>query len=247
MHPGARVALGWAFVARASGQTPVQTALAASIRILAVDDDSGVPTRHSPRGTEAHCRRADQVINILFTVEAFFRILAIGSFFKYLKSFWNIFDFSLTSLGYLSYLDLSSSGSTGGIRALRALRALRPLRTISRFKALKAIVSCFLQAHSPRLTFIQPPSVFVPCLSLTLLQWMSSLVAIGQEGMDTAFVAWKLSDAVETAHAWDAQTSCNLLLPHGHSLHRVGRVCRQFRCWLRWWACSHSSCFSMRW
>lgn len=220
MHPGARVALGWAFVARACGQTPVHTALAASIRILAVDDDSSVPTRHSPRGTEARCRRADQVINILFTVEAFFRILAIGSFFKYLKSFWNIFDFSLTSLGYLSYLDLSSSGSTGGIRALRALRALRPLRTISRFKALKAIVSCFLQARSPRLTFIQPPSVFVPYLSSNIAA--VDVVACshwtgGYGHYVCGLLAPRCCGDCARLRRSDELKRCNLLLPHGHS------------------------------
>lgn len=124
--------------------------------------EAGVATIHdTSMGTRSctDCVRdglADAIINILFTVEAFFRILAIGSFFKYLNSFWNFFDFSLTAMGYLSYLNLSSSGSTGGIRALRALRALRPLRTISRFKALKAIISCFLQAR-PQSTLQSSP------------------------------------------------------------------------------------------
>lgn len=85
---------------------------------------------------------ADEALNIAFTVEALVRILALGSFKKYLSSAWNAFDAFIITLGYVSYVNIG--GGTNGVRALRGLRALRPLRTMSRFKSLRTIVVCFL-------------------------------------------------------------------------------------------------------
>eukprot|EP00899_Mesostigma_viride_P026282 jgi/Mesvir1/6839/Mv09018-RA.1 len=83
--------------------------------------------------------------NVIFTIEAILRIAGAESFKAYVKNPWNLFDLFIVLVGYTSLIP-GSTESTGGLRALRALRALRPLRTITRFRALKNVVTAFIEA-----------------------------------------------------------------------------------------------------
>ena len=85
-------------------------------------------------------------MNFFYTFEAAMRIIALGGFRNYMSQPWNVFDFSMVSLGYISILPIG--GNSSGVRALRALRALRILRTITRFESLRAVVVCFLEVRS---------------------------------------------------------------------------------------------------
>ena len=88
---------------------------------------------------------AELGMNFFYTFEAIIRILAMGGFLNYIREPWNVFDFSMVTLGYISMLPIG--GNASGVRALRALRALRILRTITRFESLRAVVVCFLEVR----------------------------------------------------------------------------------------------------
>jgi hypothetical protein len=96
------------------------------------------------------CSHADDAFNILFTIEAAFRIFALGSVRRYLASPWNAFDFVIVSFGYVGYF-LEDNGGSSRVRALRAFRALRPLRAMSRFRSLRTIIDCFITVRTPEI------------------------------------------------------------------------------------------------
>ena len=74
--------------------------------------------------------------NIIFTVEMFMKIVALGFVvgrFTYLRDHWNVLDFIIVTTSWLpillSLLDIEIGGN---MQAIRAFRLLRPLRAINR-------------------------------------------------------------------------------------------------------------------
>jgi hypothetical protein len=114
---------------------------------------------------------ADDVLNICFTIEAAFRIIALGSIYKYLRSPWNVFDFIIICFGYIGYI-LKDNGGSSGVRALRAFRALRPLRAMSRFRSLRTIIDCFITVRISAAVIIFKTLVDKPSVSFRVNQQM---------------------------------------------------------------------------
>lgn len=92
----------------------------------------------------------DTIFLILYSVEAGFKIIALGFIFNkgaYLRDSWNILDFTIITTAYIPIF-LSGSSSVN-LSALRSLRVLRPLRTISSVKELKEILEALFSAIAP--------------------------------------------------------------------------------------------------
>lgn len=81
---------------------------------------------------------------ILFTMECFTKILAMGIIFHekcYLRDAWNWLDFTvvITSL-------IQSLPGMSNVSSLRTFRLFRPLRSLSAFPAMKVLVSTLFQS-----------------------------------------------------------------------------------------------------
>jgi voltage-dependent calcium channel L type alpha-1D len=88
--------------------------------------------------------------NILFTIEMFMKIIALGFVvgrFSYLRDQWNVLDFIVVTTSWLPLLlSLLGIELAGNMQAIRSFRLLRPLRTVSRFPTLKKLVVAILLA-----------------------------------------------------------------------------------------------------
>ena len=88
--------------------------------------------------------------NILFTIEMFMKIIALGFVvgrFTYLRDPWNVLDFIIVATSWLPLLlSLLGIELAGNMQAIRSFRLLRPLRTVSRFPTLKKLVVAILLA-----------------------------------------------------------------------------------------------------
>lgn len=85
-------------------------------------------------------------VTIFFIFEALAKILGYGLIAdtnSYLRSGWNILDFSLV---IVSILSMKNIGPGNVLRPLRTLRVLRPLRMIRRFKELKVVVDALMSS-----------------------------------------------------------------------------------------------------
>ena len=103
--------------------------------------------------------------NILFSVESFIKIVAMGSS-MYFADGWNRLDFFVVVIGWLpSILDSILQGSNANgidinLSAIRAIRALKILRTANSIDGMKQIVSGILSAI-PNLANVMYLTVFV--------------------------------------------------------------------------------------
>lgn len=84
-----------------------------------------------------------QIILGIFTFEIAFRYIAAGSFKKFIKDGWNIFDLTLVIIGYIPE-DISDN--TSAMMALRVLRVFRVLRLLRSAKEIKIIVNVLLRS-----------------------------------------------------------------------------------------------------
>ena len=87
----------------------------------------------------------DLVMTVVFTLEATLKVIALGFLINgkpsYLRSVWNMLDFTIVLAALTS---LMIEADLGFIKALRILRILRPLRLVTRIEGLKiAVVSLF--------------------------------------------------------------------------------------------------------
>ena len=91
----------------------------------------------------------DIVFNVIFTLEAATKIIAMGFFLNknsYLTEPWNVLDFFIV---VSSLIDMSvESVDIPAIKVLRLLRTLRPLRFISHNINLKIVVTSLLESVS---------------------------------------------------------------------------------------------------
>lgn len=121
--------------------------IAVSSILLAIDSPLNDPTNTLGQTISL----ADKIITILFLLESLLKIVTFGLIVgrgAYMRSGWNVLDFSLVIISLLSWA-ASSSGSGGSLkslRSLRSLRALRPLRVISRNPGMKLVVNALFRA-----------------------------------------------------------------------------------------------------
>ncbi|KAA3677829.1 voltage-dependent calcium channel L type alpha-1D [Paragonimus westermani] len=88
---------------------------------------------------------------IIFTTESVLKIIAYGFVLHpgaYLRTFWNVLDFSIVLIG-LSSKALEETG--GDVKALRAFRVLRPLRLLSGLPSLQVVLNSIITAMVPLL------------------------------------------------------------------------------------------------
>jgi hypothetical protein len=88
---------------------------------------------------------AGRIFSIVFTIEAVFKIMAMGFIVhrkSYLREGFNVIDFLVVISGVI---ELGSSDSSG-LKALRILRVLRPLRSINALPKMRKLVSTLINA-----------------------------------------------------------------------------------------------------
>jgi len=94
----------------------------------------------------------EYVFLVIFTAECFMKIIAYGLFMHqgaYLRSIWNILDFTIVIIGLLSTA-LSTIIQEGfDVKALRAFRVLRPLRLVSGVPSLQVVLNAIIKAMIP--------------------------------------------------------------------------------------------------
>uniref|UniRef100_A0A8C4YES7 Voltage-dependent L-type calcium channel subunit alpha n=1 Tax=Gopherus evgoodei TaxID=1825980 RepID=A0A8C4YES7_9SAUR len=102
---------------------------------------------------------------IIFTVEAFLKVIAYGLLFHpnaYLRNGWNLLDFIIVVVGLFSAIleqatkadGVNSIGGKGAgfdVKALRAFRVLRPLRLVSGVPSLQVVLNSIIKAMVPLL------------------------------------------------------------------------------------------------
>jgi len=90
----------------------------------------------------------DIFLTIVFSIEAFLKIVAFGFLFcgpqSYIRNYWNIIDFVIVIFSIISLA--WSQVNLNIVKVLRLLRVLRPLRVISRNEGLKISIQSLLIA-----------------------------------------------------------------------------------------------------
>uniref|UniRef100_A0A8C5K128 Voltage-dependent L-type calcium channel subunit alpha n=1 Tax=Jaculus jaculus TaxID=51337 RepID=A0A8C5K128_JACJA len=117
--------------------------------------------------TECNDRRerVEYLFLIIFTVEAFLKVIAYGLLFHpnaYLRNGWNLLDFIIVVVGLFSAIleqatkadganALGGKGAGFDVKALRAFRVLRPLRLVSGVPSLQVVLNSIIKAMVPLL------------------------------------------------------------------------------------------------
>ncbi|XP_069048207.1 voltage-dependent L-type calcium channel subunit alpha-1C isoform X2 [Lepisosteus oculatus] len=131
--------------------------VALAIYIPFPEDDSNA--------TNSNLERVEYLFLIIFTVEAFLKVIAYGLLFHpnaYLRNGWNLLDFIIVVVGLFSAIleqATKAEGATpiGGkaagfdVKALRAFRVLRPLRLVSGVPSLQVVLNSIIKAMVPLL------------------------------------------------------------------------------------------------
>ncbi|KAL0967204.1 hypothetical protein UPYG_G00249120 [Umbra pygmaea] len=109
--------------------------------------------------------RVEYLFLIIFTVEAFLKVIAYGLLFHpnaYLRNGWNLLDFIIVVVGLFSAILEQATKVDGGtpiggkaagfdVKALRAFRVLRPLRLVSGVPSLQVVLNSIIKAMVPLL------------------------------------------------------------------------------------------------
>ncbi|XP_075886257.1 voltage-dependent L-type calcium channel subunit alpha-1C [Nelusetta ayraudi] len=115
--------------------------------------------------TNSNLERVEYLFLIIFTVEAFLKVIAYGLLFHpnaYLRNGWNLLDFIIVVVGLFSAIleqatkgdgDTAIGGKAAGfdVKALRAFRVLRPLRLVSGVPSLQVVLNSIIKAMVPLL------------------------------------------------------------------------------------------------
>uniref|UniRef100_A0A5K3EG50 Ion_trans domain-containing protein n=1 Tax=Mesocestoides corti TaxID=53468 RepID=A0A5K3EG50_MESCO len=106
-------------------------------------------------GTNSILEKVENVFIVIFTIECFLKIIALGFVMHpgaYLRNGWNILDFSIVCLGLLQPLLQKMLDRSGvDVKALRAFRVLRPLRLVSGLPSLQVVLNAIIRAMVPLL------------------------------------------------------------------------------------------------
>ncbi|KAM6436860.1 voltage-dependent L-type calcium channel subunit alpha-1C isoform 16-T16 [Liasis olivaceus] len=131
--------------------------VALAIYIPFPEDDSNA--------TNSNLERVEYLFLIIFTVEAFLKVIAYGLLFHpnaYLRNGWNLLDFIIVVVGLFSAIleqatkadgvnSLGGKGAGFDVKALRAFRVLRPLRLVSGVPSLQVVLNSIIKAMVPLL------------------------------------------------------------------------------------------------
>ncbi|XP_012394726.1 voltage-dependent L-type calcium channel subunit alpha-1C isoform X7 [Orcinus orca] len=131
--------------------------VALAIYIPFPEDDSNA--------TNSNLERVEYLFLIIFTVEAFLKVVAYGLLFHpnaYLRNGWNLLDFIIVVVGLFSAIleqatkadganALGGKGAGFDVKALRAFRVLRPLRLVSGVPSLQVVLNSIIKAMVPLL------------------------------------------------------------------------------------------------
>ncbi|XP_077956406.1 voltage-dependent L-type calcium channel subunit alpha-1C isoform X9 [Gasterosteus aculeatus] len=115
--------------------------------------------------TNSNLERVEYLFLIIFTVEAFLKVIAYGLLFHpnaYLRNGWNLLDFIIVVVGLFSAILEQATKGDGGtpiggkaagfdVKALRAFRVLRPLRLVSGVPSLQVVLNSIIKAMVPLL------------------------------------------------------------------------------------------------
>uniref|UniRef100_A0A3Q3JX53 Voltage-dependent L-type calcium channel subunit alpha n=1 Tax=Monopterus albus TaxID=43700 RepID=A0A3Q3JX53_MONAL len=115
--------------------------------------------------TNSNLERVEYLFLIIFTVEAFLKVIAYGLLFHpnaYLRNGWNLLDFIIVVVGLFSAIleqatKVEGATPIGGkaagfdVKALRAFRVLRPLRLVSGVPSLQVVLNSIIKAMVPLL------------------------------------------------------------------------------------------------
>ncbi|KAM8884318.1 voltage-dependent L-type calcium channel subunit alpha-1C isoform 4-T4 [Synchiropus picturatus] len=115
--------------------------------------------------TNSNLERVEYLFLIIFTVEAFLKVIAYGLLFHpnaYLRNGWNLLDFIIVVVGLFSAIleqatKVDGATPIGGkaagfdVKALRAFRVLRPLRLVSGVPSLQVVLNSIIKAMVPLL------------------------------------------------------------------------------------------------
>ncbi|KAG2468021.1 voltage-dependent L-type calcium channel subunit alpha-1S-like isoform X1 [Polypterus senegalus] len=110
--------------------------------------------------------KVEYIFLIVFTIEAFLKIVAYGFLFHpdaYLRNGWNILDFIIVFVGLFTVAleainriegietPVGGKGAGFDVKALRAFRVLRPLRLVSGVPSLQVVLNSIIKAMVPLL------------------------------------------------------------------------------------------------
>ncbi|XP_066994947.2 muscle calcium channel subunit alpha-1-like [Anabrus simplex] len=104
--------------------------------------------------TSYYIEIVDLVFLGIFTVECVIKIIAYGliaHWRAYLRSAWNVLDFSVVVVGLVSIALSGLLEDTPDITAIRILRVIRPLRLISSVTSLQVVLNSLVLAMAPLL------------------------------------------------------------------------------------------------
>ncbi|XP_062850682.1 voltage-dependent L-type calcium channel subunit alpha-1C isoform X2 [Trichomycterus rosablanca] len=115
--------------------------------------------------TNSNLEQVEYLFLIIFTVEAFLKVIAYGLLCHpnaYLRNGWNLLDFIIVVVGLFSAILEQATKGDGGtpiggkaagfdVKALRAFRVLRPLRLVSGVPSLQVVLNSIIKAMVPLL------------------------------------------------------------------------------------------------
>ncbi|KAK3700089.1 hypothetical protein QZH41_015046, partial [Actinostola sp. cb2023] len=90
----------------------------------------------------------------IFCLECILKVFAMGFILhpgSYLRSGWNMLDFTVVITGLLSLPELNVGIDAGSLKALRAARVLRPLKLVSGIPSLQVVMKSIMCAMLPLL------------------------------------------------------------------------------------------------
>ncbi|XP_054552549.1 voltage-dependent L-type calcium channel subunit alpha-1C isoform X5 [Talpa occidentalis] len=195
--------------------------VALAIYIPFPEDDSNA--------TNSNLERVEYLFLIIFTVEAFLKVIAYGLLFHpnaYLRNGWNLLDFIIVVVGLFSAIleqatkadganALGGKGAGFDVKALRAFRVLRPLRLVSGVPSLQVVLNSIIKAMVPLLhiaLLVLFVIIIYAIIGLELFMGKMHKTCYNQEG-------------IADVPAEDDPSPCALESGHGRQCQN-GTVCR---------------------
>ncbi|XP_017400999.1 voltage-dependent L-type calcium channel subunit alpha-1C isoform X17 [Cebus imitator] len=195
--------------------------VALAIYIPFPEDDSNA--------TNSNLERVEYLFLIIFTVEAFLKVIAYGLLFHpnaYLRNGWNLLDFIIVVVGLFSAIleqatkadganALGGKGAGFDVKALRAFRVLRPLRLVSGVPSLQVVLNSIIKAMVPLLhiaLLVLFVIIIYAIIGLELFMGKMHKTCYNQEG-------------IADVPAEDDPSPCALETGHGRQCQN-GTVCR---------------------
>jgi len=125
-------------------------------------------------------RQIELAINIIFSLETIFKMIAFGAVFgapwetkhAYVGDPWNVLDFAIVLISWATFL-LDDVTEFKSLRVLRLLRVLRVLRTLNKFPGLKHVVAALLKSVVPLLNVVPVIFLFFLIFAIVCMSYLS--------------------------------------------------------------------------